>query len=93
MIDAQGDIETELGALDDSVQLLLTNVTRKKDRENATRLAMYREALGCILWDPVQAVEPGPAKIDDCEGISASCGFLPELNGLGPRMLQLDAAS
>ena len=30
------------------VQLLLTMVTSKKDRAIATRLAMYREAIGCI---------------------------------------------
>jgi hypothetical protein len=33
---------------DDSVQVLLTNVSRRKDRELAVRIAMYREAIGCI---------------------------------------------
>ena len=37
-----------LTAADDSVQVLLTSVTRKKDRDVAVRIAMYREALGCI---------------------------------------------
>ena len=46
-------------SFDDSVQLLLTTVTRKKDREIATRLAMYREALGCIpLALPRPCLEP-----------------------------------
>ena len=35
-------------AQDDSVQVLLTKVSRRKDRELAVRIAMYREAIGCI---------------------------------------------
>ena len=46
-------------AADDSVHLLLTKITSKKDRAIATRIAMYREALGCIpLALPRSCLEP-----------------------------------
>ena len=44
---------------DDSVQLMLSNVGKKKDRDNAVRLAMYREAIGCItLALPPMCLQP-----------------------------------
>ena len=44
---------------DDSVQVLLTSVTRKRDREIAVRVATYREALGCIpLATPASCLQP-----------------------------------
>ena len=45
---AQKKMDVPDMSYNDSVQLLLTAVGRRKDRENAVRLAMYREAISCI---------------------------------------------